>query len=95
MEDMVKQYLSMVLYSQYQWWGGEVCSHGHGGGEDVTGAWYSKGLPARTLVLERQQCTPKHKLSTERFMAMRHGNASRNHNKLVLIGKAPPPQKKQ
>jgi hypothetical protein len=32
MEDIVEHYL-LVLYGQYQWWGGEVCSNGPDGGE--------------------------------------------------------------
>jgi hypothetical protein len=31
--DMGGSFLSSVLYSQYQRWGREVCSDGHGGGE--------------------------------------------------------------
>jgi hypothetical protein len=53
-EDMVEQYLFSVLHGQYQWWGGEVCSNGHGGGERERYRW--KGLPSRTLVFERQKC---------------------------------------
>jgi hypothetical protein len=33
-EDMAEQYLCLsVFYSQCRWWGGEVCSSGHGGRE--------------------------------------------------------------
>jgi hypothetical protein len=48
--------------------------------ENVTGAWYWKGLPTRTLVFERQMCAPRHKLSKECLMVMCCGTASRNYN---------------
>jgi hypothetical protein len=32
-EDVVEQYFFLVLYGWHQWWGGEVCSNAHGGGE--------------------------------------------------------------
>jgi hypothetical protein len=48
-EDVATQYLFSVLYDQCRLWGGEVCSNNHGDGE---------GLPTRTLVFERQKCSP-------------------------------------
>jgi hypothetical protein len=30
---MVEQYIFLGVYGQYRWYGGEVCSNGHGGGE--------------------------------------------------------------
>jgi hypothetical protein len=42
-EVIVEQYLFFpMLYSQYQWWGGKVCSNGHGGWER---GCYMRGWP--------------------------------------------------
>jgi hypothetical protein len=32
-EGLQKKYIFLVLYGQYWWWGGEVCSNVHGAGE--------------------------------------------------------------
>jgi hypothetical protein len=57
-EDIVEQYISFsVLYSQYQWWGGEyvpmvmVMERG-----ETKTVWYWKGFPTTTLISERQVC---------------------------------------
>jgi hypothetical protein len=62
-EDMVEQYLSFsMLYCQYRWWGEEVCSSGHGGGEreDTTGAWSFSHISVLQSVL---LCFTVHQLS--------------------------------
>jgi hypothetical protein len=86
--------LHNLLYGQYQWWGGDVCFIGHGGGErGCYIAWYWKGLPTRTLAFERQKCAHRHKSSKERLVVMCSGNATRSHKlKLEVIGKAKKPK---
>jgi hypothetical protein len=66
-EDYQKYVFVSVLYDHYQWWVGEVCSNGHGGGErGCCRCLYWKGLPTRSLVFfERQICAHRRKLSEE------------------------------
>jgi hypothetical protein len=59
---------------------------------NTTGVLYWKGLPTRTLVLERQKCAPGHKSSKECLTVMCCRNVSGNHTlKLIVIGKAKKP----
>jgi hypothetical protein len=56
---------------------------------DTTGVWYWKGLPTRTLAVERQKCSPRHKLFKECLWVMCCGNASGNYKLILLVfGKA-------
>jgi hypothetical protein len=54
---------------------------------DVSGLYW-KGLPTRTIIFEREKCTPGHKSSTEGLTVTSCGNASGNH-------KLKPKQKKK
>jgi hypothetical protein len=61
---MVKQYLFLVIHIQCLWQSGEICSNGHGSGEEGTaGVWYWKVLLTRTLEFEKQKYARRYKSS--------------------------------